>query len=154
MCIRDSYGSWYEFFPRSQGAYVDADGHWVSGTFDTSWERLDAAAAMGFDVVYLPPIHPIGTAFRKGKDNTLTPGPDDPGSPWAIGSSDGGHDTIHPDLGTFDDLDRFVAHAHDLGMEVALDFALQASPDHPWVCLLYTSPSPRDRTRSRMPSSA
>ncbi|MBD4631532.1 alpha-1,4-glucan--maltose-1-phosphate maltosyltransferase, partial [Xanthomonas citri pv. citri] len=83
-------------------------------TFDTSWERLDAAAAMGFDVVYLPPIHPIGTAFRKGKDNTLTPGPDDPGSPWAIGSSDGGHDTIHPDLGTFDDLDRFVAHAHDL----------------------------------------
>ncbi|MGE1070916.1 alpha-1,4-glucan--maltose-1-phosphate maltosyltransferase, partial [Pantoea agglomerans] len=75
----------------------------------------------------------IGTAFRKGKDNTLTPGPDDPGSPWAIGSSDGGHDTIHPDLGTFDDLDRFVAHAHDLGMEVALDFALQASPDHPWV---------------------
>jgi len=130
---RALYGSWYEFFPRSQGAYVDADGHWVSGTFDTSWERLDAAAAMGFDVVYLPPIHPIGTAFRKGKDNTLTPGPDDPGSPWAIGSSDGGHDTIHPDLGTFDDLDRFVAHAHDLGMEVALDFALQASPDHPWV---------------------
>ena len=130
---RALYGSWYEFFPRSQGAYVDADGHWVSGTFDTSWERLDAAAAMGFDVVYLPPIHPIGTAFRKGKDNTLTPGPDDPGSPWAIGSSDGGHDTIHPDLGTFDDLDRFVAHAHGLGMEVALDFALQASPDHPWV---------------------
>ena len=130
---RALYGSWYEFFPRSQGAYVDADGHWVSGTFDTSWERLDAAAAMGFDVVYLPPIHPIGTAFRKGKNNTLNPGPDDPGSPWAIGSSDGGHDTIHPDLGTFDDLDRFVAHAHDLGMEVALDFALQASPDHPWV---------------------
>ena len=130
---RALYGSWYEFFPRSQGAHIDEDGHWVSGTFDSSWERLDAAAAMGFDVVYLPPIHPIGTAFRKGKDNTLTPGPDDPGSPWAIGSSAGGHDAIHPDLGTFEDFDRFVAHAHDLGMEVALDFALQASPDHPWV---------------------
>nr|WP_108772947.1 alpha-1,4-glucan--maltose-1-phosphate maltosyltransferase [Cutibacterium namnetense] len=130
---RALYGSWYEFFPRSQGAHIGADGHWVSGTFDTSWERLDAAAAMGFDVVYLPPIHPIGTAFRKGKNNTLNPGPDDPGSPWAIGSADGGHDAIHPDLGTFDDFDRFVAHAHDLGMEVALDFALQASPDHPWV---------------------
>ena len=130
---RALYGSWYEFFPRSQGAHIDEDGHWVSGTFDSSWERLDAAAAMGFDVVYLPPIHPIGTAFRKGRDNTLTPGPDDPGSPWAIGSPAGGHDAIHPDLGTFADFDRFVAHAHDLGMEVALDFALQASPDHPWV---------------------
>ncbi|WP_408640149.1 alpha-1,4-glucan--maltose-1-phosphate maltosyltransferase [Cutibacterium equinum] len=130
---RALYGSWYEFFPRSQGAHIGEDGHWVSGTFDSSWQRLDAAAAMGFDVVYLPPIHPIGTTFRKGKDNTLTPGPDDPGSPWAIGSAAGGHDAIHPDLGTFEDFDRFVAHAHELGMEVALDFALQASPDHPWV---------------------
>ncbi|WP_245306519.1 alpha-1,4-glucan--maltose-1-phosphate maltosyltransferase [Acidipropionibacterium timonense] len=130
---RALYGSWYEFFPRSQGAHENPDGSWTSGTFDSSWERLDAAAAMGFDVVYLPPIHPIGTAFRKGRDNTLVPGPYDPGSPWAIGSADGGHDAIHPDLGTFEDFDRFVGHAHDLGLEVALDFALQASPDHPWV---------------------
>ena len=88
---------------------------------------------MGFDVVYLPPIHPIGQAYRKGPNNTLTPGPDDPGSPWAIGSEDGGHDAVHPDLGTLADFDAFVARAKELGLEVALDFALQASPDHPWV---------------------
>jgi starch synthase (maltosyl-transferring) len=88
---------------------------------------------MGFDVVYLPPIHPIGTSFRKGPNNTLTPGPADPGSPWAIGNVEGGHDAIHPDLGDFDDFDAFVAKARSLGLEVALDFALQASPDHPWV---------------------
>lgn len=130
---RALYGSWYEFFPRSQGARLDEDGHWVSGTFRSSYERLEAAAAMGFDVAYLPPIHPVGRAFRKGPNNTLDAGPDDPGSPWAIGSAQGGHDAINPDLGTFEDFDRFVEKAHSLGLEVALDLALQASPDHPWV---------------------
>lgn len=130
---RALFGSWYEFFPRSIGAYSDETGHWHSGTFDSCHERLEQVAAMGFDVVYLPPIHPIGTAFRKGKNNTLTPGPEDPGSPWAIGAPEGGHDAIHPDLGDFDAFDRFVAKANSLGLEIALDFALQASPDHPWV---------------------
>jgi starch synthase (maltosyl-transferring) len=88
---------------------------------------------MGFDVVYLPPIHPIGTTARKGRNNALEAGPGDPGSPWAIGSPDGGHDAIHPDLGTFADFDAFVARTRELGMEVALDLALQTSPDHPWV---------------------
>ena len=88
---------------------------------------------MGFDVVYLTPIHPIGTTARKGRNNTLTAQPGDPGSPYAIGSPDGGHDAIHPDLGTFEDFDHFVAETRRLGMEVALDIALQASPDHPWV---------------------
>jgi starch synthase (maltosyl-transferring) len=128
------FASWYEFFPRSQGARWDAEAErWISGTFDTSHERVEAAAAMGFDVIYLPPIHPIGTSFRKGPNNTLTPGPADPGSPWAIGNVEGGHDAIHPDLGDFESFDRFVAKVKSLGMEVALDFALQASPDHPWV---------------------
>ncbi|MDP9823787.1 alpha-1,4-glucan--maltose-1-phosphate maltosyltransferase [Nocardioides massiliensis] len=127
-------GSWYEFFPRSEGAYVDpTTGKTVSGTFRTAAERLHGVAAMGFDVVYLPPIHPIGKVNRKGPNNTLTPGPDDVGSPWAIGSDEGGHDAIHPDLGTFDDFDAFVARAGDLGLEIALDLALQAAPDHPWV---------------------
>ncbi|WP_407642694.1 alpha-1,4-glucan--maltose-1-phosphate maltosyltransferase [Desertihabitans brevis] len=131
---RALFSAWYEFFPRSQGAVYDEERErWVSGTFDSSHERLEAAAAMGFDIVYLPPIHPIGTAFRKGPNNTLTPGPGDPGSPWAIGSAEGGHDAIHPDLGGWDDFDRFVARATELGLEVALDLALQASPDHPWV---------------------
>jgi starch synthase (maltosyl-transferring) len=130
---RALYGSWYEFFPRSQGAYQDADGHWVSGTFDSSYSRLDEVAAMCFDVVYFPPVHPIGNAFKKGKNNTLDPSPEDPGSPWAIGNADGGHDAIHPDLGDWESFDRLVAHARELGMEIALDFALQASPDHPWV---------------------
>ncbi|WP_422396009.1 maltotransferase domain-containing protein [Raineyella fluvialis] len=130
---RALFSSWYEFFPRSQGAYQDADGTWHSGTFAASEERLEDAAAMGFDVVYLPPIHPVGTAFRKGRNNTLTPEPGDPGSVWAVGGEAGGHDAIHPDLGTFEDFDRFVARARELGLEVALDLALQASPDHPWV---------------------
>ncbi|WP_340538054.1 alpha-1,4-glucan--maltose-1-phosphate maltosyltransferase [Nocardioides sp. GXZ039] len=131
---RALFGSWYEFFPRSEGAYLDEEtGKVVSGTFRTAAERLDAVAAMDFDVVYLPPIHPIGEVNRKGPNNTLTPGPDDPGSPWAIGSRFGGHDAIHPDLGTFDDFDAFVARAGALGLEVALDLALQAAPDHPWV---------------------
>lgn len=127
------YGSWYEFFPRSQGAYVDSAGHWVSGTFDDCHPMLERVAEMGFDVVYLPPIHPIGAAFRKGRNNSLEAGPNDPGSPWAIGAPEGGHDAIHPDLGDFAAFDRFVDQARSLGLEVALDFALQASPDHPWV---------------------
>ena len=127
-------GSWYEFFPRSEGAHVDeATGKVVSGTLRTAAKRLDAVAAMGFDVVYLPPIHPIGEVNRKGPNNTLDPGPDDPGSPWAIGSRHGGHDAVHPDLGTIEDFRAFVERAEQLGLEVALDFALQAAPDHPWV---------------------
>jgi len=128
------YSSWYEFFPRSEGAtQAPATGKITSGTFQTAAKRLDAVAAMGFDVIYLPPIHPIGEVNRKGPNNTLDPGPDDTGSPWAIGSRYGGHDAIHPELGTFDDFDAFVARASDLGLEVALDLALQAAPDHPWV---------------------
>ncbi len=132
---RALFGSWYEMFPRSEGAKVDPTGATppVSGTLRTAAERLPGIAAMGFDVVYLPPVHPIGTAYRKGPNNTTTAGPWDVGSPWAIGSSDGGHDAIHPDLGTFADFDYFVDRAGKLGMEVALDFALQCSPDHPWV---------------------
>jgi len=132
---RALYGAWYEFFPRSEGAQVDPAGQTppVSGTLRTAARRLDAVAAMDFDVVYLPPVHPIGTSFRKGRNNTLVPQPGDPGSPWAIGSPDGGHDAIHPDLGTFEDFDAFVARTRELGMEVALDLALNASPDHPWV---------------------
>ncbi|WP_372728982.1 alpha-1,4-glucan--maltose-1-phosphate maltosyltransferase [Nocardioides sp.] len=126
--------SWYEFFPRSEGATKDpTTGAVTSGTFRTAAERLDAVAAMGFDVIYLPPIHPIGEVNRKGPNNTLEPGPGDPGSPWAIGSREGGHDAIHPDLGTLEDFDAFVARARELGIEVALDLALQCAPDHPWV---------------------
>ena len=128
------FASWYEFFPRSEGARWDEkNSRWISGTFDSSHERIEAAAEMGFDVIYIPPIHPIGTTFRKGPNNTLTPGPADPGSPWAIGNKEGGHDAIHPDLGDFEAFDRFVAKVKAHGMEVALDFALQASPDHAWV---------------------
>ncbi|MEV4221316.1 alpha-1,4-glucan--maltose-1-phosphate maltosyltransferase [Nonomuraea sp. NPDC049725] len=130
---RALYGSWYEFFPRSEGAVVSDSGITKSGNFQTAAKRLPAIAKMGFDVVYLPPIHPIGHTFRKGRNNTLSPEPDEPGSPWAIGSEDGGHDAIHPDLGTIGDFDAFVAKARELGMEIALDFALQCSPDHPWV---------------------
>ena len=125
---RALFGSWYEFFPRSEGATAT-----TSGTLNAAAERLPAIAQMGFDVVYLPPIHPIGEAYRKGPNNTLVPGPDDPGSPWAIGSEAGGHTDIHPDLGTIDDFDKFVAQANGLGLEIALDYALQCSPDHPWV---------------------
>jgi starch synthase (maltosyl-transferring) len=131
---RALYGSWYEFFPRSEGAYVDPKtSKVVSGTFQTAAKRLDAVAAMGFDVVYLPPIHPIGKVNRKGPNNTLVTEEGDPGSPWAIGSDEGGHDAVHPDLGTLADFDDFVARADELGLEVALDLALQAAPDHPWV---------------------
>ncbi|MEV8538162.1 alpha-1,4-glucan--maltose-1-phosphate maltosyltransferase [Streptomyces sp. NPDC051572] len=125
---RALYGAWYEFFPRSEG--TPAQPH---GTFRTAARRLDGIAAMGFDVVYLPPIHPIGSTFRKGPNNTLSAGRKDVGVPWAIGSPEGGHDAIHPQLGTLEDFDAFVARAAELGMEIALDFALQCSPDHPWV---------------------
>ena len=130
---RALYGAWYEFFPRSEGAVPDAAGVLRSGTFATAAERLPAVAEMGFDVVYLPPIHPIGEVNRKGPNNTLTPGPDDVGSPWAIGSALGGHDAVHPELGTLADFDAFVARTTELGMEVALDLALQCAPDHPWA---------------------
>ncbi|MEU4524060.1 maltotransferase domain-containing protein [Amycolatopsis sp. NPDC024027] len=129
---RAAYGSWYELFPRSTGG-LDAEGKAVHGTFATAATALDRVAKMGFDVVYLPPIHPIGRVNRKGPNNTLDAKPEDVGSPWAIGADEGGHDAIHPDLGTFEDFDAFVARAGELGMEVALDFALQAAPDHPWV---------------------
>ncbi|MFC7310079.1 alpha-1,4-glucan--maltose-1-phosphate maltosyltransferase [Streptomyces monticola] len=130
---RALFGSWYEFFPRSEGAVVKEGAPPVGGTFATAAKRLSSIAAMGFDVVYLPPVHPIGTTYRKGPDNTLSAGPHDVGVPWAIGSAEGGHDAIHPDLGTIDDFDAFVAEARDQHLEVALDFALQCSPDHPWV---------------------
>jgi starch synthase (maltosyl-transferring) len=122
------YSSWYEFFPRSIGATEDR-----SGTFRTAAEDLPRVAAMGFDVLYLPPIHPIGKTHRKGPNNTLVTGPGDPGSPWGIGSEEGGHDAVHPDLGTIKDFDHFVKQAQQVGLEVALDLALQCSPDHPWV---------------------
>ena len=130
---RAGVGSWYEFFPRSEGAKKQRDGMWVSGTFRTAAKRLPAVAAMGFDVLYLPPIHPIGTAFRKGPNNTLIAGPNDPGSPWAIGNVEGGHDAIHPDLGDIKDFRYFLGAATRAGLEVAIDLALQCSPDHPWV---------------------
>jgi starch synthase (maltosyl-transferring) len=123
---RARFAAWYEFFPRSGVAGRH-------GTFRDAEAQLERAAAMGFDVVYLPPIHPIGRAHRKGPNNTLTAGPGDHGSPWAIGAAEGGHDAVHPDLGTLADFDRFVARARALGLEVALDFAIQASPDHPWA---------------------
>jgi starch synthase (maltosyl-transferring) len=131
---RAQFASWYEFFPRSVGAKQDPKtGKWESGTFDDCHPMLERIAEMGFDVVYLPPIHPIGQTLRKGRDNTLTAADDDPGSPWAIGSADGGHDAVHPDLGGMPAFERFVTKAKSLGLEVALDFALQASPDHPWL---------------------
>jgi starch synthase (maltosyl-transferring) len=126
-------GSWYEFFPRSEGAVKNPDGSFTSGTFKTATLRLQGVAKMGFEVLYLPPIHPIGEAFKKGPNNSLTAAETDPGSPWAIGSEAGGHDAIHPDLGTEKDFAAFVKAANKLGIEIAMDFALQASPDHPWV---------------------
>jgi starch synthase (maltosyl-transferring) len=126
-------GSWYEFFPRSEGAIRNKDGTITSGTFKTASKRLSAVAEMGFDVLYIPPIHPIGYSHRKGKNNSLTATASDPGVPWGIGNADGGHDAINPELGTLKDFKDFVAKAKSLGIEVALDLALQASPDHPWV---------------------
>ncbi len=135
---RALYGSWYEFFPRSIGAQLADDPQAPArpvrhGTLKDATEHLDYAAAMGFDVVYLPPIHPIGEVNRKGPNNTLVAAAWDVGSPWAIGSRDGGHDTVHPQLGSVSDLRALVKRARELGLEVALDYALQAAPDHPWV---------------------
>jgi starch synthase (maltosyl-transferring) len=121
-------GAWYEFFPRSEGATANS-----SGNFKTAVNRLSAVKEMGFDVLYLPPVHPIGMQFRKGPNNSLNSGPNDPGVPWAIGSALGGHDAINPELGTMKDFEDFVQSAKSLGIEIAMDFALQASPDHPWV---------------------
>jgi starch synthase (maltosyl-transferring) len=131
---RALFSAWYELFPRSEGAENQPDGTPARhGTFKDAARRLPQIAQLGFDVVYLAPIHPIGKVNRKGRNNTLMPGPEDVGSPWAIGSDEGGHDAIHPQLGTFEDFDDFVAATREQGMEVALDLALQAAPDHPWV---------------------
>lgn len=125
---RARFASWYELFPRST-----ADEPGRHGTFRDVEKRLPYVAEMGFDILYLPPIHPIGRAFRKGPNNTLTPGPDDPGSPWAIGGPEGGHKSIHPALGDFDDFDRLLKSAKEFNIEIALDIAFQCSPDHPYV---------------------
>ena len=128
---RAAIGSWYEFFPRSEGGFAPSKR--ARAKVGGATRRLDAIAAMGFDVVYLPPIHPVGRSHRKGRNNSLVAGPTDPGSPWAIGSADGGHTSVEPSLGTIDDVDSFIARATELGLEVALDYALQCSPDHPWI---------------------
>ncbi len=122
------YNSWYELFPRSTGGW-DKEGNPVHGTFDTTAKALERVADMGFDTVYFPPIHPIGKVHRKGKNNSVVAEPGDVGSPWAIQD----HSTTHPDLGTMEDFQKLVSRAQELGLEVALDFALQASPDHPWA---------------------
>ena len=125
---RARYGAWYEMFPRSAGSDP------VRGaTFDEAARRLPTIAALGFDVVYLPPVHPIGRSFRKGRNNALVAAAGDPGSPWAIGAPKGGHMAVDPDLGGIDAFDRFGQTAQRLGLEIALDLALQASPDHPYV---------------------
>ncbi len=118
---RAAFGSWYELFPRSWGGFAGVE------------RVLPELAELGFDVVYLPPIHPIGTTNRKGRNNTLSPRSDDVGSPWAIGGAEGGHTGVHPDLGTLEDFERLVEQAREHGLEVALDFAIQCSPDHPWL---------------------
>jgi starch synthase (maltosyl-transferring) len=125
---RARFGAWYEMFPRSAGADPSR-----SATFKEAERLLPYVASMGFDVLYLPPIHPIGRSFRKGRNNTLTPGPEDPGSPWAIGADDGGHTAIEPGLGTLEDFAGFVEEAARHGLDIALDIAFQASPDHPYV---------------------
>jgi starch synthase (maltosyl-transferring) len=127
-CVRARFGAWYEMFPRSQSPIPGRH-----GTFRDCIDRLSDIAAMGFDVVYLPPIHPIGKSFRKGKNNSLTAGPDDPGSPWAIGNEHGGHKAVDRALGTLDDFKMLVRAAREAGIEIALDYALQCSPDHPYV---------------------
>ena len=126
---KSSFAAWYQFFPRSEGATIDPNtGKIIQGTLKTSMAGLERAAAEGFDIVYLPPVFPIGVTNRKGRNNTL-----DPGSPFGIGSELGGHDTVDPLLGTMDDFKALCQRAHELGLEIALDFALQCSPDHPWV---------------------
>jgi starch synthase (maltosyl-transferring) len=118
---RARFGSWYELFPRSWGGFAGVA------------EQLPRLAELGFDVIYLPPIHPIGRTLRKGRNNSLESGPGDPGSPWAIGGVEGGHTTVNPELGTLADFERMVARAGEVGIEIALDFAIQCSPDHPWL---------------------
>ena len=125
--LHAAFSSWYEMFPRSSG---EGGRH---GTFRDAERRLPYIADMGFDIVYLPPIHPIGRTHRKGRDNSLISAPGDPGSPWAIGAAEGGHLAVHPELGTLDDFRHFLAAARDHGLAVAMDIALQASPDHPYV---------------------
>jgi starch synthase (maltosyl-transferring) len=125
---RARFGAWYETFPRS---CADEPGR--HGTFQDVEKRLPYVRDMGFDVLYLPPIHPIGRGFRKGANNSLTAGPDDPGSPWGIGAAEGGHTAVHPQLGTLEDFDRLLEAARAHGLEIALDIAFQCSPDHPWV---------------------
>ena len=146
------FGSWYEFFPRSSGAQIRQDGTPVRhGTFADAVLELPRVAAMGFDIVYLPPIHPIGEENRKGRNNSVDCQPDDVGSPWAIGSRFGGHDAVHPDLGTIDDFDAFVRAAGDLGLQVALDLALQVPPTtRGWPSIRSGSPpAPTGRSRTR-----
>jgi starch synthase (maltosyl-transferring) len=126
---RARVGAWYEMFPRSAG---DVPGR--HGTFRDVERRLPEIAALGFDVLYLPPIHPIGRSFRTGPNNTLTAGANDPGSPWAIGAGEGGHTAVHPELGTIEDFDRLVREARRHDIEIACDIAFQCSPDHPYVC--------------------
>jgi starch synthase (maltosyl-transferring) len=116
-----TFGAWYELFPRSWGGFRGVE------------KLLPELAELGFDVVYFPPVHPIGRTNRKGRNNALAAGPDDPGSPWAIGGEEGGHDALHPELGTLADFERLVSTARHLGLEIALDFAIQCSPDHPWL---------------------
>ena len=131
---KSSFAAWYQFFPRSEGATIDPNtGKIIQGTLKTSMAGLERAAAEGFDIVYLPPVFPIGVTNRKGRNNSLVAGPFDPGSPFGIGSELGGHDTVDPLLGTMDDFKALCQRAHELGLEIALDFALQCSPDHPWV---------------------
>ena len=125
---RARFGAWYEMFPRSQGTVPGKP-----STFREAERRIADVRDLGFDVIYLPPIHPIGVTHRKGKNNSLVADPDSPGSPWAIGNRHGGHTAVDPCLGTIDDFDHFVATANRVGVEVALDFAVQCSPDHPWV---------------------
>jgi starch synthase (maltosyl-transferring) len=131
---KSSFASWYQFFPRSEGAYLDPRSHkLIQGTLSTAVSGLERAQKEGFDIVYLPPIFPIGQTNRKGRNNALIAGPNDPGSPFGIGSSKGGHDTVDPQLGSMEDFHDFCDTAHEMGLEIALDFALQCSPDHPWV---------------------
>ena len=130
---RSLVGSWYEFFPRSEGAIRNSDGSISSGTFKSAAKRIPEVAEMGFDVLYIPPIHPIGISHRKGKNNSLTATETDPGVPWGVGNSTGGHDAVNPELGTLEDFKEFLKVAKKNDIEVALDLALQCSPDHPWV---------------------
>ncbi|MGN6699927.1 MAG: alpha-1,4-glucan--maltose-1-phosphate maltosyltransferase [Thermomicrobiales bacterium] len=125
---RARFGAWYELFPRSQGTIPGQP-----ATFREAAHTLPRVRDLGFDAVYLPPIHPIGVTNRKGRNNALSSEPDDPGSPWAIGTQYGGNDAVNPELGTLEDFDAYVAAAHTLGLEIVLDFAIQCSPDHPWV---------------------